>query len=133
MDDSTSQLDLNMLCCPDCRGQFEFTPSPTDGQDARYGILRCRCFRYPVVDGVPILTKDHVGLLSFSSGKIESKGPSVEEVTRLVSEGYGFEALIRCLTFTPRFKFLDRLPGGACCIRALSLRSFGSGSNDVRG
>lgn len=112
-------MDLNILCCPDCRGRFEFTPSRNgNGQHARYGILRCGCFRYPVVDGVPILTKGHVGLLSFSTGETESKGPSVEEVTQLVSEGYGFEALIRCLTFTPRFMRLEQLRGWGV-VRAL--------------
>ena len=103
---------LQLLRCPDCGTGFAFTPFADEQRGAPgYGILRCQCFRYPVVDGVPILTKGHVGLLSFSSGKVESKGPAVEEVAELVAKKQGFEALVRCLAFTPRLEIFNRLPG----------------------
>lgn len=97
---------IALLRCPDCRESFAFAKSA----DPQYGILQCSCFRYPMVDGVPILLKGHVGQLGVG-GQFESQGPAVEELTRLVSAGRGAEALIRCLAFTPRFQVLDRLPG----------------------
>lgn len=103
---------LDLLRCPDCRQPFRFTPAAAEGgASANYGILRCRCYRYPVVDGIPIILKGHVGLLSFWSGEVESKGPHVEELCGLVEQGQGLEALIQCLAFTPRVSFLDHLPG----------------------
>lgn len=103
---------LELLRCPDCRQPFKFTPA---GGDVRrqndYGLLRCRCYQYPVVDGIPIILKGHVGLLSFWSGEVESRGPHVDELCRLLEKGRGLEALVRCLAFTPRVALLDRLPG----------------------
>ena len=91
-DGITASFDLDLLCCPDCRRAFAFTPCDIGNeQQPRYGVLTCKCFRYPVVDGVPIIVKGHVGLLSFVSGQVESRGPDVEEVTQLVSEGRGFK------------------------------------------
>lgn len=104
--------ELEVLRCPDCRGTFAFEGSPSVyRQHAPYGILRCECSQYPVVDGVPIILKGHVELLNFWSGEVESKGPSVEQITQLVAEGNGFEALVQCLAFTPRLGILERLPG----------------------
>lgn len=94
-------------------GQREAVSSARDDtvrEAFRYGILQCHCFRYPVVDGIPVLLKGKVGLLGFS-GDFESKGPAVEEIVALVAQGNGPEALVRCLGFTPQFKLLDRLPG----------------------
>lgn len=102
---------LDIMRCPDCRGRLACSPSGARELDVTgYGILQCQCFRYPVVDGVAIVLKGHVGQLGVG-GQFESKGPNVEEIARLVSAGRGREALIRCLSFTPRFRILDRLPG----------------------
>lgn len=108
---SDASFNLSVLSCPDCCEELAYTAAPTTrGAVGQYGILKCSCFRYPVVDGVPILSKRHVGLHAFTSGETGSQGPEVEEVSRLVAEGHGHEALIRCLAFTPPFAFLDRLP-----------------------
>jgi len=110
-------VDLQTLCCPDCGEGFAFTAvrQPQAPEYSRaYGLLKCHCFQYPVVDSVAILTKGHVGILAghgFMAGEFESKGPEVAEVARLVAAGRGAEALIRCLAFTPRIELLDRLPG----------------------
>jgi SAM-dependent methyltransferase len=110
-------VDLQALRCPDCGDGFDFVPvrQPQTPEDSRaYGLLRCRCFEYPVVDSVAIITQGHVGILAghgFRAGEFESKGPDVAEIARLVTAGRGPQALIQCLAFTPRLDILERLPG----------------------
>lgn len=101
---------LDCLRCPDCLGAFALTPAEGSSSRHEYGILQCRCFRYPIVDGVPILLKKKIGLFGFG-GSFESEGPAVEEIVALVAQGQGSEALVRCLGYTPRFPLFDRLPG----------------------
>lgn len=47
---------FSTLHCPYCGSGFnlEFQVSSGAG-DVQYGILRCACYRYPIVDGIPIL------------------------------------------------------------------------------
>ena len=102
------------LRCPDCRGQFEFRPStahPPAYLTSEFGILSCDCFRYPVVDGIPILLKGRVGVFAFWGGEVEEPGPSVQDIVALIDAGEFHEALLRCLTFAPRIAWVDRLPG----------------------
>ena len=106
-----ASFNLSALRCPDCRGEFAFTPAPNARATGEYGILQCACFRYPVVDGVPIISKRQIGLYSYTKAGAGSQGPEVEEISRLVADGRGYDALIRCLAFTPRFEILDQLPG----------------------
>jgi SAM-dependent methyltransferase len=110
-------VDLQVLRCPDCEEGFTFAPvkqPQTGGHSGTYGLLQCRCFEYPVLDSVAIITKGQVGILAghgFRAGEFDSTGPAVADVAKLVAEGHGLEALVRCLAFTPRLEFLDRLPG----------------------
>lgn len=47
---------LRDMRCPYCGGAFD--PIVVDGDDTviRWGLLRCRCFEFPVVDGVALLS-----------------------------------------------------------------------------
>ncbi len=47
---------FSALHCPYCGSGFdlEFQVSTDDGH-IRYGILRCACYRYPIIEGIPIL------------------------------------------------------------------------------
>ena len=48
---------LELMQCPYCGGRFEIS-SEVEGDTDRltYGLLRCRCFEFPVVDGVLLLS-----------------------------------------------------------------------------
>jgi uncharacterized protein YbaR (Trm112 family) len=48
---------LELMQCPYCGGRFEIA-SEVEGDTERlsYGLLRCRCFEFPVVDGVLLLS-----------------------------------------------------------------------------
>jgi SAM-dependent methyltransferase/uncharacterized protein YbaR (Trm112 family) len=44
------------LRCPYCGGALELdTRHPARAPDVEFGTLRCRCYRYPVVLGIPVL------------------------------------------------------------------------------
>jgi ubiquinone/menaquinone biosynthesis C-methylase UbiE len=64
---------LQWLCCPFCGGCLQSEYANADG----FGILGCRCGRYPVVAGIPVIKR----------GAIGSSGATADEVTRLIEEG----------------------------------------------
>jgi uncharacterized protein YbaR (Trm112 family) len=49
---------LPSLRCPSCGEGFEVSHAERDGDELRYGLLRCRCNTYPVVAGIPVLAED---------------------------------------------------------------------------
>ena len=60
------------LRCPYCGGGFEIaSESQADAERLRYGLLRCRCFEFPVVDGILLLS------LANASGGLEPLQPYV--------------------------------------------------------
>jgi len=50
-----------------------------------------------------------VGAFEHTLGNVEYKGPSVEELSALVTARRGLDALLRCIAFPMRFKLLDRM------------------------
>jgi SAM-dependent methyltransferase len=55
---------LSRMRCPYCRGGFDVAASlQEDGGALRYGTVECRCFRFPVLDGILLLglTKGYGG------------------------------------------------------------------------
>src|SRR5436305_535759 len=45
------------MVCPYCGGPFTVTrPVDADDERVRYGLVECRCFAFPVVDGVLLLS-----------------------------------------------------------------------------
>jgi len=102
---------LDILQCPSCRRSFLFQEIDQGLQHGReYGLLKCGCTQYPVVDGIPILTSSAVGAYEHTRGGVEYQGPSPEELTRLVLARRGLDALLRCIAFPIVFKRLLRIP-----------------------
>src|SRR5947208_13774708 len=45
------------MVCPYCGGPFTVTrPVDADDERVRYGLVECRCFAFPVVDGILLLS-----------------------------------------------------------------------------
>lgn len=98
---------LAMLRCPACAGTFAFTQ--TDARNGRSGVLACGCTRYPVLDGVPILMKRPVGIISHWNDGDISQGPTAAELVALLESGQADEALARCLVFPRQYPGQRRL------------------------
>ena len=48
---------LEEMVCPYCGGPFTVTrPVDADDERVRYGLVECRCFAFPVVDGILLLS-----------------------------------------------------------------------------
>jgi SAM-dependent methyltransferase/uncharacterized protein YbaR (Trm112 family) len=46
-----------LLQCPYCGGAMQLTREvEADAERIRYGLLACRCFEFPIVDGIPLLS-----------------------------------------------------------------------------
>lgn len=89
---------FSILRCPYCRGGFHFeeAPSPALGA-AEFGVLRCSCAVFPVVDGIPILQKAPVGMFEHTTGATEVAGVAVADVVRLIESGRPLDALLECI------------------------------------
>jgi SAM-dependent methyltransferase/uncharacterized protein YbaR (Trm112 family) len=88
---------IAMLRCPSCAGALRFTE--TDARNGRSGVLACGCSRYPVLEGVPILMKRPVGIISHWNDADISQGPTAAELVTMLESGKADEALARCLVF----------------------------------
>lgn len=63
---------IGRMKCPYCLGRFRAEHQVGDDQSIRWGLLRCRCFEFPVVDGVLLL-----GLVKSYGGSEEVLAPYV--------------------------------------------------------
>ncbi len=102
---------LRILRCPVCHRSLKFEPVDQGLPHAReYGVLSCGCRQYPVIDGVPVLKRGKVGVFEHTKGYIQYEGPSPENLTRLVLDGRGLDALLLCIALPVTIKLLDRIP-----------------------
>ncbi|NNF58552.1 MAG: methyltransferase domain-containing protein [Rhodothermaceae bacterium] len=107
------------LRCPDCEQRFTLQPIPQrDAEVGECGLLRCACFAYPVLDGVPVLTKERLPHRSIADDRVVADGPLPGDLAALVEEGRALEGLVDLLTFPVCPWPLNRV--GA--LRRLSLR-----------
>lgn len=99
---SVSDIDLfaPLLSCPDCRAGLTFTPAdPPATARGAYGVLRCPCAAYPVIDGVPVLLRGRVAVRSIADSRMVANGPDAADLVRQVEAGQGEDALVSLLSF----------------------------------
>jgi SAM-dependent methyltransferase len=101
---------LSMLRCPYCTGGFSFREAarPKLGA-AEFGILQCSCSEFPVVDGIPIVQKAHVGMFEHTTGETQVSGVAPGTLVALIKAGRGEDALLECLAI-PVLPGKRRLP-----------------------
>jgi hypothetical protein len=63
---------IGRMKCPYCLGRFSAEHVVGDDQSIRWGLLRCRCFEFPIVDGGLLL-----GLVKSYGGSEEVLAPYV--------------------------------------------------------
>jgi len=87
-----------ILRCPFCDGRFSFEerPTPPFGR-AEFGLLRCSCSVFPVVDGIPIIQRGPVGMLEHTRGTQQTESVSINTLVAQVERGDTSNALLNCL------------------------------------
>ena len=108
-----------LLRCPACGDGLAFEPVPQpDAVAGTCGLLRCRCAVYPVLDGIPVLTRDRLAHRSIADDRAVAGGPQPSDLAALVAAGRALDGLVDLLTFPVCPWPLNRI--GA--FRRLSLR-----------
>lgn len=89
---------LALLRCPYCTTGFAFeeSPRPAAGR-AEFGLLRCSCSVFPVVDGIPVVQREPVSMLEHTRGIPETEGISVDDLVALIRRGQTTRALLECI------------------------------------
>lgn len=99
---------FSLLQCPYCKNSFDFIRIEQQHVAARtFGVLNCSCFRYPVVDGIPIFSKQPTAVRSHVSGYSFITGPAPDILVTLILQGKGLKALLSLIAFPwcpPAFK-----------------------------
>jgi SAM-dependent methyltransferase len=113
--------------------QFTATPVQSLGR-AAFGVLRCSCAAYPVVDGVPILQRTLVGVFEHTSGASASEGVSPDDLIAWIVEGHTDRALVRCLLATSptRWRIWRRWQEQRKIARFLASRDRWTGRDAIR-
>jgi SAM-dependent methyltransferase/uncharacterized protein YbaR (Trm112 family) len=101
---------LSLLRCPRCQARFALESHARIG-DGEFGILRCHCDRYPLVDGIPIILKAPVGMFEHTTGTAQVMGVSPARLVDLIVKEKYIEALLECLAFPILHPRLRRLVG----------------------
>jgi len=97
---------LTYLRCPWCHDGVRYTEA-----HAGYGILECRCDRWPVVDDIPIIQRSPIGHIEHTKGWTRYHSTNHRELVELIDAGQFEEALLRCLNTPRTLPGLTRLIG----------------------
>src|SRR5262245_43941374 len=101
---------LLLLRCPRCQARFALEAHTRIG-DGDFGILRCHCDTYPLVDGIPIILNAPVGMFEHTTGTTQVTGVSPARLVDLLVKKQYIEALLECLAFPILHPRLRRLVG----------------------
>ena len=74
-----SRFFFDLLHCPYCGFVFDLEPAGAETETIEYGILRCGCYEYPIVEAIPILQQID----------------GLERVVLLIRKGQQTQALLR--------------------------------------
>lgn len=97
---------LRHLECPFCHDTFRYS-----ARHAGYGILECRCDRWPVVDGIPIIQRSPIGHIEHTKGTARYRSTNYAELVDLIDALAFNEALLRCLSSPRTLPGLQRIIG----------------------
>src|SRR6185369_6714676 len=78
---------------------------------AAFGALRCGCSSYPVVDGIPIIMREPVGMFEHTSNEAQVAGVSPQRLVALIEAGACDAALLECLGYPVIPELATRLIG----------------------
>ncbi len=89
-----------ILQCPECGGSLDFESVPqAESEVGGCGLLRCSCFVYPVLDGVPILTQKRLLHRSIADDRAIAGGPFPNDLAKRIGEGRAIDGLVDLLAF----------------------------------
>jgi SAM-dependent methyltransferase len=109
---SIQQTLLPILRCQRCYGNLSFSVTrPPDPAAAEFGVLVCRCSKYPVVDGIPILQRGAVGMFDHTTGTAQVAGVTPARLVELIEQGNSGAALFEAIGFPMLPPLLRRLLG----------------------
>jgi SAM-dependent methyltransferase/uncharacterized protein YbaR (Trm112 family) len=89
---------LPLLRCPQCHGSLQFAAAePVSLACAEFGVLRCGCSKYPVIDGIPVIKRGTVGMFEHTTGAAEVAGVTSDQLIEMIENGRSIDALLECL------------------------------------
>jgi uncharacterized protein YbaR (Trm112 family) len=114
---------LALLRCPLCHGELSFAPMPSGAYGrGPFGTLRCGCGSYPVVDGIPIMMREPVGMFEHTSNAAQVAGVSRQRLVELIEARACDEALFECLAYPVIPELATRLLGWRLSRGSLAIR-----------
>jgi len=91
---------FDLLRCPQCGEYLAYEAVPQrEAEVGECGLLRCSCFNYPVLDGIPILTQERLVHRSIADARVVAGGPLPKNLSGLIANGSALEGLVSLLTF----------------------------------
>jgi SAM-dependent methyltransferase/uncharacterized protein YbaR (Trm112 family) len=83
---------LSLLLCPSCKGELEISERLAgNGEHLYYGLLKCRCAAYPVIEGILVFAKTPRSV--HASGLLTRKKPGDALIVMIEPGKFNFQLL----------------------------------------